>query len=71
MKVKTVVNNQCPYCGGVNGYYRKFYAHGHGQYNFTWDGDDALNTDMHNCLSYEDGKILYCQDCEHAVKIKG
>lgn len=59
----------CPHCGSKNGYYRKVYMKGRTQYNYTFDGSEARNDELHSGLEYRESKTTYCIKCDTKIKI--
>ena len=64
---------ECPNCG-FDEYYLVCRMSGTGASHYRYDGGEAENSQMHDCLKYTDGKIAYCSNCQkklgHINKIK-
>lgn len=56
----------CPHCSSEEGYYLKTQIRGSCESRFTFDGefDEEGNSDMHDSLTYTDGKVAYCRTCQ-------
>lgn len=52
----------CPKCGSLE-FYVVTRMSGVGQYHYHFDGTDAYNGELHECLTYRDGKTAYCAKC--------
>lgn len=58
---------ECPYCGHDE-YYTNIRYSGLGIYRRRFDGEDANNEDMYDCLRNTTiGKFVYCCRCEKRI----
>lgn len=58
---------ECPYCGHDE-YYVNYRYSGTGAYRYRFDGEDAENGDMYDCLKGTViGKFAYCCRCEKRI----
>jgi len=55
----------CPHCQSETGYYFKTRIIGSSESRYTFDGIflEEDNADMHDSLTYKDGKYAYCRSC--------
>jgi len=49
----------CPHCGSGEGYYTKERVTGTAQMRYKYDGSEAENESMYDCLSFKGGKVAY------------
>lgn len=56
---------ECPYCESKEGYYLKTRIVGSTEERYRFDGSyhDDDNPDVHDSLSYKQGKYAYCRNC--------
>lgn len=54
---------ECPFCGNDE-FYTKDYIQGPTWYNQRFDGLDAHNENMYDCLHHTTGKRAYCNNCD-------
>ncbi|MBO0961486.1 hypothetical protein J1P26_17405 [Neobacillus sp. MM2021_6] len=55
----------CPHCHSDEGYYVKTQIKGLAEFRYKFDGsyDEEHNSDIHDSLTYTDGKYAYCRSC--------
>lgn len=55
----------CPHCRSEEGYFVKTQIRGKCESRYKFDGqfDEDHNSDMHDGLSYKDGRYAYCRSC--------
>ena len=61
--------SECPHCGSQSGYFRKTKISGITETNYSFDGSDADNSELHTPAKYVDQKTLYCQDCRKPIGV--
>ena len=61
--------NKCPFCGHDE-YFVVCRMSGIGEYHYRYDGRDACNSTMHDCLGYTENKTMYCSQCRKKIGIK-
>lgn len=55
--------NECPHWHSNEGYYIKVIYKGNGILRYNFDGSDAENDDMYDCLTDSESKYVYCLSC--------
>jgi hypothetical protein len=60
---------KCPHCSSSEGYFRKPKVTGMTETNYSFDGSDAENGELHTPLAYVQQKTLYCQECRESIGI--
>lgn len=55
--------NECPHCHSDEGYYTNNTYRGKGITRFNFDGSEAENDDMYDCLTDTESKYVYCLCC--------
>lgn len=60
---------ECPHCGCETFYYKSKVS-GIVATHVNFDGSEADNTEMHNSLSYESMKFVYCSQCQRKIARK-
>lgn len=58
----------CPHCSSTSGFYRVTIMKGKGSTNYTFDGSEAYNGGLHDCLSYTEQKRALCIGCSKEIK---
>ena len=59
--------SECPYCG-YSEYYVNYRYSGVGIYRYRFDGEEAENEDMYDCLRNTTiGKFAYCCNCHKKI----
>lgn len=59
----------CPYCGNDE-FYRKMRMSGFTEYRYRFDGKDAENAHIHDCLNYKESKASFCASCQKPLRIR-
>lgn len=54
---------KCSHCNSEEGYYIKQQIYGKAHFRFKFDGSEGENSDLHDNLTYKDGKVAYCTSC--------
>jgi len=64
---KKQTENQCPYCGGTQGYTVNVRVSGYWRFEHFWNGDaDSSNTD--GIIYHKEPKTGRCLDCGQSVE---
>lgn len=61
--------SKCPHCSSMAGYFRKTKVSGMTETNYSFDGSEAQNEDLHSPLVYVDQKTIYCQNCRESIGV--
>lgn len=59
----------CPHCRSDSGYFRKTKVTGMTETNYSFDGSDVDNSELHTPVVYVQCKTLYCQDCRKPIGV--
>lgn len=63
METQKAPIESCPHCSSSEGYYVRVQIRGSAVFRTKFDGSAYENGDLHDHLSYKDGKVAYCIDC--------
>ena len=58
---------QCPHCGDDTGYYTYAVVSGKATCQYTWEGKDGNNTEMHEGIQYRELKTKRCSNCHRII----
>ncbi|MGE4282356.1 MAG: hypothetical protein AB7G87_01405 [Clostridia bacterium] len=67
MFIRKAPVDKCPFCESDSGFYTKEQVHGSINVRHNYDGSEAENGSMYECLSYKGGKFAYCLDCKRRL----
>ena len=60
---------KCPKCLEIiEEYYTKDYVRGTALHILRFDGKEADNSELYDCLSHEEGKVAYCLLCHGYIR---
>ncbi|WP_086214166.1 hypothetical protein [Acinetobacter sp. ANC 3813] len=59
---------KCPACGHDE-FYRKGTVSGCYVYRYRFDGEETYNGEMHDTITYKEGKTCYCAECHKPLGV--